>query len=192
MTFKEIKKQAEQKEVKRYLRSNELNQAKGLTDFIKDLEKQAKEKNIYFDIIGGNVKTIIPYERKNIYNNETITHETKKEILFNNYVCFIYDNFYYYIELNENPFFDHHYNKINLLKDEKGFYYIDHYYLNIFDPLAKIENLWTYGEEARKEIKKELKKEFEKMKISDQYKKIKTPYYTDKTYLNTKKIYFDI
>lgn len=191
MLFKEIENKAKELQNKRYYRSNVLNQNKGLTDFIKELEKQAKEKNIYFDIVGGSPKIVIPYKTDN-WNKNSVYFEEDKEVLFVGYLSFIYDNFYYYIQIDDNPFFNHYYSKIPLLQDDNGFYYIDHYHLNSFDPLAKIEDLWSYNQTTRNDIKNSLLKSFEKMQISSKYKKIKSSYYVDKTYLKTKKLYFNI
>lgn len=191
MLFKEIENKAKELQNKRYYRSNALNQNKGLTDFIKELEKQAKEKNIYFDIVGGSPKLVIPYKTDN-WGKNSLYFEDEKEVLFTEYVGFIYDNFYYYIQIDDNPFFEHYYSKIPLLKDDNGFYYIGQYYSNSFDPLAKIEDLWSYNQTTRNDIKNSLLKSFEKMQISRSYKKIKSPYYVDKTYLKTKKLYFNI
>jgi len=197
MTFKEIKQQAEEKQVKRYYKSNVLNQNKGLTDFIKELEQQAKEKNIYFDIVGGSPKLVIPYTeiKQGFKTIETVKHEEDKEILFTGYIAFIYDNFYYYIQIDDNPFFNHYINKIPLLKDSEGLFFIGSHYLdnikNLYNDITT-EELFSYNQTARIKIKENLFNIFNSCKISKKYedKRWSKNY---KHYINKeKKIYFNI
>lgn len=107
MFVSEILKTAEEiaktKNLKRYLRSNVLNQSKGLTDFIKEVEAKAQRDGVSFSILGASVYEVIPYERTR--RDETIYHEEDKEFLFINYVSFIYNDDYFYIQIDDNPFF---------------------------------------------------------------------------------------
>lgn len=195
MLFKEIENKAKELQNKRYYRSNVLNQNKGLTDFIKELEKQAKEKNIYFDIVGGSPKIVIPYKTDN-WNKNSVYFEEDKEVLFIGYLSFIYDNFYYYIQIDDNPYFDHYIQKIPLLKDENGFYYDKSYYLDdinstLFNDITT-EELFEYNQICRDKIKDNLLHIFNNCKISTSYKDKRWPDNYKHYISKDKKIYFNI
>lgn len=193
MLFNEIKQQAEQMQNKRYYRSNVLNQNKGLTDFIKELEKRAKEKNIYFDIVSGSPKLVIPYKTDNWGKNITY-FENDKEILLISYVGFIYDDHYYYIQIDENPYFNHYIQKIPLQHDEKGFYYEKSYYLDNIDSVLfndiTTEELYSYNQIAREKIKNNLLEIFYTCKTSTIYKDNRFP--VNYKHYKEEKIYFNI
>jgi hypothetical protein len=194
MRFKEIENKTKELQNKRYYRSNVLNQNKGLTDFIKELEKQANEKNIYFDIVGGSPKLVIPYKTDN-WNKNSVYFENDQEVLFVGYVGFIYDNFYYYIQIDDNPYFNHYIEKIPLLKDENEFYFNKSYYLddinNLYDNIT-IEELFGYNKTCRTKIKDNLINIFNNCKISTAYNDNRWPV-NYKRYINKdKKIYFNI
>lgn len=191
MLFNEIK----EKTIKKiYLRTNELNQAKGLTDFIVELEKKAKEKNVYFNIISCSPKIVIPYEYKNF--TEKVLHEDETEILIHQYVGFIYDNYYYYFQIDDNPFFEHYCLKIPLSKDKNGYYYYDNYYL---DNLPKkcllnsnIDELYSYNQTTRVLLKNNLLDAFYNILPSRKQFDKKMSYQRKHYIENEKQIYFNV
>lgn len=160
--IKKLEEQRQTKNINNYYKGVKLNIAKSFTDFIKYIEKRAEEENIFFSIIGGNVAEVIPYKEATQTEDRKIYRE-KKEYLFSNYVTFIYDNIYYYFQISDNPFFEHYYCKITLLKNEKGFYYMGNKYMHNMNPLGNIDikELYSINDEARKQIKNNLINEFE-------------------------------
>lgn len=154
--FNTAKEMAKTKNLNIYLRSNVLNQAKGLTDFIKEVEAKAQREGVNFSIIGASVYDVIPYEEKN--RGETIIHEEDKEILFKGYISFIYDNEYYYFQIDDNPFFRHYYFRIRPQEDAKGLFYNGYMYSNNCNPLGSLDvnDLYGYNNTAREIIKNNL------------------------------------
>lgn len=160
MLTNEILKTAEEmaktKNLKRYLRSNVLNQSKGLTDFIKAVEAKAQSEGVNFLIIGASINEVIPYEQN--ANGLMIHHEEDKEFLFKSYVSFIYNNEYYYFSIDDNPFCRHAYCRLQPQEDAKGLFYYGYMYCNECDPLASLDvkELYGYNNTAREHIKNNL------------------------------------
>lgn len=81
---------------------------------------------------------------------------------YKNYVSFIYDGFYYYVQFDENPFFEHMFHKIPVKKESdnvftyQGKYYIDN--MELEDNI--IEFLFKY-DQTEKEIKEIASKLFD-------------------------------
>lgn len=93
MKLNEVITKCEESEKKIYLRSNVLNQSKGLTEFVKMVEKEAESNGVRFEIVGGSVKNVIPYKQDN-WSKINTYFEDAKQVLFKNYVEFVYDNDY--------------------------------------------------------------------------------------------------
>lgn len=174
MLTNEILKIAEEmaktKNLKRYLRSNVLNQSKGLTDFIKAVEAKAQSGGISFSIISASVYEVIPYEQT--ARGQAIYHEEDKEFLFRDYVSFIYNNEYYYFQIDDNPFFRHSYYRIIPQEDAKGLFYYGYMYSHACDPLGclDVKDLYGYNNTAREQIKNNLLKIFSKASYSSTYR----------------------
>ncbi len=154
--IKTAEEMAKTKNLKRYLRSNVLNQAKGLTDFIKAIEAKAQSEGASFSIINASVYEVIPYEQNN--KGESIHHEEAKEILFTSYISFIYNNEYYYFQIDDNPFFRHSYCRLTPQEDNKGLFYYGYRYCNSCNPLTSLDvkDLYGYNNTARQQIKNNL------------------------------------
>lgn len=106
---------------KLYYNNCRYNQVKVLKHFIKLLSEQFK--NIIF---------CLDYkERYIIYNRDT----NKKTVFFSDYcyISFVINDFYYYIQFDENPFFDRSYidcNKIYYIQESLYKCYNNRYFLN--------------------------------------------------------------
>ena len=160
LIFEELKKKLDNGDpCCRYLRSNKLNQTKGITLFINKVEEEAKKEKAFFEIISASVKNVIPCRYKNNYNTDIEILEEKAFFGFE-YVGFIYNNIYFYIDLNDNPFFENGYFKINFQEENKEKFYTGQIWRSNFNFFEEVEDLYSYDSKAPEQIAKSIFKAF--------------------------------
>ena len=142
-----------------YYRTNKLNQTKGITLFINKVEEEAKKEKAFFEIISASVKNIIPCKYKNNYNTDIEILEEKAFFGFE-YVGFIYNDIYFYIDLNDNPFFDNGYSKINFQEENGTKFYTGQLWKSDFNFFEGVENLYNYESKAPEQIAENIFKAF--------------------------------
>lgn len=150
----------------RYLRSTDYNRSYGLTLFMQEIEKKAKQKEINFTLISSSVKLL-----------KTRDDEKKEAIKsFENWVKFIYENKLFYIQFDYNPFFEAAINVYELNHDMQT--YAEFRKVKIFEYID-LEYFKYNGKENANHFKKELLKEFKKALIKERntptlnFKKVK-------------------
>lgn len=121
----------------RYYSGYEFNAYKALTKFVRELEEVAKNSSIYFEIVAASPRYVVGRE---IVNQEYILHENDKAVLLERSVQFIYGNYLYSFELNDNPFMNSYVYKIKLEKDEyNNYYYFNDRYAKKIDPTENLD-----------------------------------------------------
>ena len=97
-----IKKALQGAKQTNYFRTADYNRALALTEFLKELEKQYKNN---FKLLGGSIKKLQCRHIDNGSYWKDADIKTEKES-FTTYASFIVNGTKYYIQLNENPFFE--------------------------------------------------------------------------------------
>lgn len=158
--FEELEKKIENGEpCRRYYKSNKLNQTKAITLFINKVEEEAKKEKAFFEIISASVKNIIPCKYKNNYNTDIEILEEEAFLGFE-YVGFIYNDIYFYIDLNDNPFFENGYSKITYQEENKEKFYVGQIWHNNFNFFEGVEDLYNYDSKAPEQIANNIFKAF--------------------------------
>lgn len=122
------------------------------TKFIKCLEQRARIDNKQFKIISTSVKNIvrrIPTPAFS-YQPDEIDENSKTTVI--SYCGFIYDDKYYYFEIDDNPFFPHYF-AVVLLENNK----IPDYYMKEWHPFDNIISN-VYGNNIHENIQLHVEK----------------------------------
>lgn len=158
--FEELKNKIENGEPCRiYYRTNKLNQTKAITLFIKKVEEEAEKEKAFFEIISASVKNVIPCRYENTYNSDIEILKEKAFFGFE-YVGFIYNDIYFYIDLNDNPFLENGYSKINYQEENKERFYIGQIWRSNFNFFEGVADLYSYESTAPEQIAQNIFKAF--------------------------------
>jgi hypothetical protein len=165
LNLEEILNQAKSR---RYYRTADYNRQYALTLFVKELEKQAKEKNKFFQII--TTHTVLMQCRhikpKNI--NDWPIPDPETEISSLEFCRFAHGKEVYYIQFDNNPFFEAYIKRYSETTNQQAYkepelHEIETGHIRIFNDIP-IDTVWKYnGMENINELKNHLLEKFDEL-----------------------------